>query len=280
MSASGQPLHICSFESRRAGELRSLIERHGGVATIAPSLREVPLEDNPQAFAFAEELFAGRIDIVIFLTGVGARALLDVVETRYERAAFLTALQSVVTVVRGPKPSAVLREWNVRIDVRAPEPNTWREVLAALEGKLDLSGKRVAVQEYGVPNEEFYRELEGRGAAAIRVPVYRWELPEDTTPLVQAVCSTIAGEFDVLMFTSAQQLHNVLQVAERESLREEWLGAARQCVVASIGPTASETLRSEGLPPDLEPGHPNMGTLVRETIGSGRELLRRKRDSA
>lgn len=258
------PLSVCSFESRRAEEIRSLLERHGVVATVAPSMREIPLEENPAAFAFADDLFAGRIDCVIFMTGVGARALKDALDTRNLGAPFVAALEECTVVVRGPKPVVVLREWGVRIDHKAPEPNTWRELLATLIAGVPLAGRRLAVQEYGVPNSQFYDELTQRGATVVSVPVYRWAFPEDVGPLQTSVRQTIAGMFDVLMFTSANQLHNVLQCARDLMLEAEWLDAARQCRIASIGPTATETIHSYGLPVHLEPSHPKMGTLVRE----------------
>jgi uroporphyrinogen-III synthase len=266
MTAPLPPLRVCSFESRRANEIRSLLERQGAVATVAPSMKEVPIGDNPAAFAFAEELLAARIHVMVFMTGVGARALLEALETRYPREAIFAAWDKCVVVVRGPKPVAVLREWNVRIDLRAPEPNTWRELLATLDAAVPLPGRRVAVQEYGVPNAEFYRQLEARGASVLSVPVYRWTFPDDTAPLQAAVEQTIAGEFDVLMFTSANQLHNVVEMANRLRKRDAWLAAAKQCVIASIGPTASETIHSYGLPVHIEPEHPKMGPLVKETV--------------
>src|SRR5262245_16630303 len=162
-------LSVCSFESRKGPEMRTLLERRGGVVTIAPSMREVPLDDNPAAFAFAERLFAGTIDIVILLTGVGTRALAEALETRYDRSSFLDALQKCTIVVRGPKPAAVLREWRVRIDHQVPEPNTWHEVVTLLDARLPVAGKRVAVQEYGEPNHELYAALEQREAEAIHV---------------------------------------------------------------------------------------------------------------
>ncbi|MDZ4686031.1 MAG: uroporphyrinogen-III synthase [Planctomycetaceae bacterium] len=270
MSETTSPLRVCSFESRRANEIRSLLERHGAVATVAPSMKEVPIGDNPAAFAFAEELLAGRIDVMVFMTGVGARALLEALETRHPRATIFAAWDRCVIVVRGPKPVVVLREWNVRIDHRAPEPNTWRELLATLDAAAPLSGRCVAVQEYGVPNAEFYRQLEARGASVLSVPVYRWAFPDDTAPLQAAVEQTIAGAFDVLMFTSANQLHNVVEMASRLGRKEDWLAAAKQCVIASIGPTASETIHSYGLPVHIEPEHPKMGPLVKETMERGR----------
>lgn len=277
-SASGLAgLRVCSFESRKGSEMRALLERQGAIVTIAPSMREIPLEENHEAFAFAEKLFAGQIDVVILLTGVGTRALADALDTKYDRAAFLEALQKCTIVVRGPKPAAVLREWKVRIDFQVPEPNTWRELLTLLDEKSPVADKRVAVQEYGQPNPELYAGLTSRNAIVTAVPVYRWEMPVDTAPLLAAIRATIAGEFDVLMFTSAHQLRNVLTAADSIGKRSEWLAAARRSVVASIGPTASETLSAEGLPPDIEPEHPKMGHLAIACSNEARQVLISKR---
>ena len=61
-------------------------------------------------------------------------------------------------------------------------------------------------------------------------------------------------------------------------MRDAWLRAANQCVIASIGPTASETLREAGLPPDIEPEHPKMGHLVQAAAAKAREVLAKKRE--
>lgn len=267
------PLRVCAFESRRADDIRSLIERHGGQATIAPSMREIPLDQNSHAFSFAEDLLQGRFEIVVFLTGVGARGLLEVLETRHSRESLFAALATTTLIVRGPKPAAVMREWQVKFDYQVREPNTWRELLELFDTQVPVAGKRVAIQEYGVPNPELYEGLKTRGATVTAVPVYRWDLPEDTGPLQAAIQGTIAGEFDILMWTSSFQLTSVLTVAESLGLKAEWLAAARNCVVASIGPTATEHLIAEGLPPDLEPEHPKMGHLVRETLEKAPEIL-------
>jgi len=272
------PLRVCSFESRRRDEMRQLIERFDAVATVAPSMREVPLEQNQPAFDFAERLLAGQVDALICLTGVGTRALLELICTRHSRDGILGALDRCCVIVRGPKPVVVLREWNIRIDYRAPEPNTWRELVQMLDDEqVPLAGRRITVQEYGKPSPELYDALRQRGADVFSVPVYRWMLPEDTAPLEAAVRETVAGAFDVLMFTSAFQLTSVLEIAERLGIRDVWIEAANRCVVASIGPTASETLRESGLNPDLEPSHPKMGHLVKETCEAARGLLAAKR---
>ena len=275
-------LRVVSFESRRAQEMARLIAAKGGRPMSAPTLREVPLEENPAALAFGEELLAGGYQVIIFLTGVGTRTLFELLEKRYSRQDLVAALKHMAVVVRGPKPTAVLREMGVPITVTVPEPNTWREILAELDGRRDkvpLEGRRVAVQEYGVPNPELVRELEARGAAVTRVPVYRWTLPQDLAPLRSAINAIIAGEVDLALFTNIVQVVHLFQVAGQEGLADELRQAFHRVVIASIGPIASGGLREYGLDVDLEAQHPRMGYLVKEAAEAAATLLSRKRQA-
>ena len=202
-----QGLTVLTLESRRGQEMVKLIETYGGKAFHAPAMREVPISSNPEALRFADALFAGKFDVVIFLTGVGARALLSVLEDAHPAEKVFEGLRNVSVIARGPKPVAVLREWKVPIALTAPEPNTWRELLQAIDAShTDLRGKRVAVQEYGVSNPELIEGLREKGAVVTRVPVYRWDLPEDTAPLHAAVNEIIAGRIDVALFTTGVQI--------------------------------------------------------------------------
>lgn len=256
-------LTVATFESRMAESLAEMISRQGGRALAAPSLRELPLEENPQALAFARSLIDGGFDLVVFLTGVGTQFLAAAIETEIPRATWLSALARVEVAARGPKPRSVLREWGVRVDVTVPEPNTWADVLAALDERRSLDGVRVAVQEYGKPAAELLSGLRQRGANVTAVPVYRWALPQDTGPLRRALRAIVAGEVGAALFTSAQQVANVLQVAEEEGVATEVLAALRhRVVVGSVGPTTTEALLSHGISVDVEPEHPKMGHLV------------------
>ncbi len=273
-SESRDRLRICSFESRRQVEMQQLLERAGVDAVVAPSMRDVPLDESPDVARFADEFLAGRIDIVIFLTGVGARTLRDAMQAHGTDDEFLEALRKCDVVVRGPKPTNVLREWTVPIAVRAPEPNTWRELVAAIDASpLKVAGKHVAIQEYGEPSPELYAALRTRGAIVVPVAIYRWALPEETGPLEAAIRDGLEPGFDAILFTSAQQIAHVLQVGERLGCRDKWIDAARTTLIASIGPTCSEALRQAGLEVGLEPSHPHMGHLVKETVA---ELHRRR----
>ena len=256
-------LRVLALESRRAEEMAKLIANNGGLPTVAPSMREVPLESNTAALSFAAGLIEGSFDMVIFLTGVGTRALARVVETVWPLDRFVAALQRVTVVARGPKPVAALRELGVPVTIAVPEPNTWRELLKALE-PVPLDGRRVAVQEYGVSNPELLAGLEHRGARVTRVPVYQWALPADTGPLRAAVAGLARGEFDVVLFTTSIQVTHLLQVAAEMDLEDAVRQALGRLLVASIGPTTTEALREHGLDAHFEPSHPKMGFLVKE----------------
>ncbi len=276
-------LRVLALESRRAAELAKLISTYGGEPVIAPAMREIPLDSNTEALSFAEALLAGQFDIVIFLTGVGTRAVLGVAETKFSRDALVAALQRIKVVPRGPKPIAVLRELGVTPAITVPEPNTWRELLQALDEaansslKFRLRGARIALQEYGVSNPELIAALTERGAIVTRVPVYQWALPEDVAPLQSALRELAAGKIDVVLFTTGIQVGHLFQVAAEMKLEQVMREGFRRAVVASIGPTTSEELRRKGIQPDLEPSHPKMGFLVKEAAEQAAALLAKKR---
>jgi len=274
-------LRVLSLESRRAVEIAALIGTYGGRATVAPALREVPLDSNPEVVDFAARLLRGEFDLTIFLTGVGTRELMSFAERIHPRAALIAALVATKVVARGPKPLAVLRDLQVPIWAAAPEPNTWRELLAAIEAKSaeqPLAGARVAVQEYGVSNVELLDALRERGAVVTRVPVYRWALPEDVAPLKHAVTAITRDEIDVVLFTTSVQAVHLWLIASEMGLVVDMERALSRVVIVSIGPTTSDELRRRGLTPALEASHPKMGFLVREAAEHSARLLRAKRE--
>jgi uroporphyrinogen-III synthase len=264
---------VLSLESRRAAEIERLIRAQGGLPVVAPSMREVPLTDNPQAFDFAARLLGGEVEMVILLTGVGTRLLNQVLETRYPPGTIIDALKHIPVVARGSKPASVLREWGVPIAVMVPEPNTWREILKATEGRTE---RKIVIQEYGRPAVELTEGLRARGAEVTAVPVYQWALPTDVEPLRKAVRGIVDGQFEVLLLTAAIQVEHLLKVASDEGLEQDLRRALPRLVVASVGPTTSETLAEFGIAVDFEPTHPKMGFLVNEAAQRAGDILKAK----
>jgi uroporphyrinogen-III synthase len=269
---------VLALESRRAREMAQLISNNGGLPVVAPTTQEVALGTNAEVVSFMRELLDGRFQGILFLTGVGTRILAQEAEAVCPREEFVAALSRMAVVARGPKPVAALRELGVPVTLTVPEPNTWREILRALDESaalVPLKGRRIMVQEYGVSNPELLAGLAERGAEAVAVRVYQWALPEDVGPIEAAVRMLIGREVKVTLFTSSVQLTHLLEIAERMKLRDEVIASLQQTVVGSIGPVTSEMLRRQGVQVTVEPSHPKMGFLVQETAERYGELLGR-----
>lgn len=271
---------VVLFESRMAEAMAKSVASHGGLPISAPSMREVPLASNREALAFAEQLFAGAVDVVILMTGIGTRWLLQTLCTRRAELAIAEAFSRTTVVARGPKPIRVLHEYRIPVTITVPEPNTWHEIVQALDQSdrgLDLAGKTVAIQEYGISATALIEALQHRGARVMSVPVYRWALPEDPQPLVAAVRRILDGEVQVALFTNAVQVRHLLQLAQQRGVEAPLREALKRVVLASVGPTTSEALIQHGLPVDFEPSHPKMGPLIDELSREVGTLMAAKR---
>jgi len=279
LSPSFGGLRVAALESRRRDDFARLIERFGGVPFVSPSMREIPIEKNKEAVDFAYRVITGEIGAVIFLTGVGFKQLITAIEPHVDKQRFLDALSDIPTLARGPKPVAAMREVGLQATHRAPEPNTWREVLQTIDQHLPISNLTVGLQEYGITNHSLIGGLEARGARVTTVRVYQWELPEDTQPLEENIRAIVRGERDCLLFTSAHQAVNLLRIATALDCESDLRSALRSMVVASIGPTTSEMLQHLDIPIDLEPDHPKMGHLVQASADKGPRILKAKRFS-
>jgi len=257
---------VC-FESRLSESVAKLLVKYGANVISAPSMQEVPLEKHDEVFSFGKKLFNGEVDILICTTGVGTQMLIDALETTYDIEEILDALRSVTIVVRGPKPIRVLKKYKVAFEITVPPPNTWKEILEAMDNHKitsTLTGKTVAIQEYGESNEDLLSKLKHRGADVLPVRVYRWELPDDTEPLMKGIQAVLDGNVAMALFTSKTQIDHVMQVATEKGMESPLKEAMNELYVASIGPICSDGLRSYGINVDYEPTRSKLGVFIKE----------------
>lgn len=255
------PLRVLSFESRRAREMEALLRQRGWEPTVAPVFAEVPQEDPAEAHAFGRDLLAGVYEQVIFLTGVGVRHLWRTLSAVHGEGELRKALQGVVTVPRGPKPAAALREIGVVPKLLIREPATWREILAALQHE---PRRRTAVIEYGRPDHRLSIGLQDLGVPHTTVAVYHYGFPEDFGHVRAALEGIAERRFEVVLFTASIQYLYLVEAAEKLGMGQEWKKGLHQMVVASIGPTMTETLEADQIPVTFEPTQSRMGILVYE----------------
>ena len=243
-------------------EMAGLIRRHGGVPCGAPVLQERYLKDSPQVQQAIADVCEGRVDTAIFLTGVGANAMMGIADAMGRLSEFEGALREIPVVARSPKPGRILRRHKIPIAIMPPEPYTSTDLTAAMVG-LNLSGKRVIFQRYGGPDSELPTYLREQGANYQELTLYDWGLPDDTAPVLKLIDRMERGEVDALAFTSRPQVPNLLDIAAQagreESLRNSLAGPV---AVASVGPVCTRKLEECGIGVDVEPDHPHMGNLV------------------
>jgi len=215
--------------------------------------------------------------MLILMTGVGTKALNEILLTQFAQQRIVAGLKQLQLVARGPKPTAVLKELGLQAALTVPEPNTWREILSTLDPAVDLRGKRIAIQEYGIANPELIAALEQRGALVTSIPIYRWALPEDLAPLRGAIDTIIGGAADVALFTNGAQVDHLMQIAGVDNRADALRQGFKKIVIGSVGPVCTQVLRQFGIEPDIEPVHPKMGALIAEVAARAPELLAIKR---
>lgn len=249
------------LEGRMSGELASLVRRHGGEPRVAPALRETPTDAAAAVESLIEALAAGEVEVVIFLTGVGATALFDGAERIGRLAELVNLLQRTTNVCRGQKPWMPLKRRRVPISVTVADPYTTAEVVATLE-TLRPAGRGFALLHYGERSEVLSGALGGWGARVHDLCLYEWQLPEDLRPLEALIDALLAGDLEAVAFTSQVQIRHLLQVACTRGQGDLVLDALRRLVVAAVGPTCAAALEVVGITPEIVPANPKMGPMV------------------
>ena len=245
-----------------SSEMGSLIERHGGVPYSAPAMQELYLKDSPDVQELVVDLCHGRLDVIVLLTGVGTRAMLEVADGMGLKDELIGSFEGMIVIARSPKPARILRQNNIHIDVMPPEPYTSEDLLESIKD-LGLDNKDVAVQHYGGPNSTLINNLKSMGANVREVTLYRWGLPEDESPILNMIDEMSADRIDAVAFTSQPQVGNLVAIAAKagkeQALRD---GLAGRVLLASVGPVCTRKLKELGFNVDVEPDHPHMGSLV------------------
>ncbi len=260
MSLAGK--RIALLEARMSGELSSMVERLGGTPYSVPAVRETPVEQPEETARFIAALCAGRFDVVVFMTGVGATALLREAEKLGRLEPALAALRKTITACRGPKPVAVLRKHAVQVNATAAEPHTTTELLQSLEA-VGVTDKRIALVHYGERNETTADGLRRLGASLDEICLYEWRLPDDTASLERLVNDIIEGRIDAIALTSQIQIRHMFQIADGLGRSEALTDAlSRNVVVAAVGPVCASALRARGVVPHVQPSHPKMGPML------------------
>ncbi|WP_412542529.1 uroporphyrinogen-III synthase [Longispora sp. K20-0274] len=283
MTAPLEGFTVAVTADRRRGELAALLERRGARVVSAPAITILPLADDAALHAATADLVDNPPDLVVCTTGIGFRGWLEAAEGW--GLPLLPVLGRARLIARGPKARGAIRAAGL-VDWWHAESECCEEVREHLLAQ-GIAGLRIAVQLHGEPQEAFVAALRAAGAEVVLLPVYRWELPEDTAPVRRLVDMVLAGQVDAVTFTSAPAVAAVLQVAGSDApgvlaaFGGRGAGAPGgpggdgwpAVLAACVGPVTAGLLHAAGAP-TLLPDRARLGSLVRAVTD---ELPRRAR---
>jgi uroporphyrinogen-III synthase len=253
---------VALLEARMGRELARLVEKHGGDPVCVPALEERHELDIERTAQLVTALAGGSYDVAVFMTGVTVSLLFELAERIGRRPDLVTGLRSVITVCRGPKPTAALRGFGVTPTLTALESFTSAEVIDTF-ANTDLKGRRVLLFHYGERSESLAETLLARQALVDEQWLYRWRIPQDTSGLERLVESIIGGQIDALAVTCQIQFRHLFEVARGMKLEQDLVRALNaRTVVAAVGPTCRAILQTFGVGVDVVPDHPKMGPMV------------------
>ena len=252
--------------ARRAEEFITLLRRRGASIVSGPAIRIVPIADDTELRRVSEQLVDAPPGLVVVTTGIGFRGWIEASHGWGISDALLAAVGAARIVARGPKARGAVRQAGL-CEEWSPESVSSDEVLRRLleEG---VAGLVIAVQLHGAATDwdadaDLCAELTKAGAQVIKVPVYRWEAPDDVRPIDHLIGVIASGGMDAVTFTSAPAVSSFLDRAKSLGLVEGVLTALRGSVaVYCVGPVTSAPLGRRGAAP-RSPARYRLGALAR-----------------
>lgn len=247
---------------RRSEEQAELLSRRGASVLHGPTMTTLYLASDDDLRKATETLLDRPPDYLVVTTGIGIRAWLETVSAWGLGDRLLAALADTLVIARGPKSAAAAQAGGLQVWARSATERM--DALVSVLLAESLSGKSVAVQEYGMPNPDLRVALTDAGASVVEVPVYRWRLPDDPGPARRLIEAALEGRVDAITFTSAPAVHNLFAIADDAGLADDLRRACNDGVVAAcVGPVCAGGAREEGIAAPLMPAVGRLGLLVR-----------------
>ena len=249
---------------RRSDEQIRLLAGRGAECVHGPVIKTHPVDTVAALGGATEAVIADPPELVVLTTGLGVRGWLEAADSLHLGEGLRDVLDSAALYARGPKAKGALATNGFDIATDAPL-GRYSEVIEALR-ETGVAGVRVAVQLDGAGAGDLCDAIEAEGADVVRVPVYRWSLPEDSGPAERLVRATIDGRVDAITFTAKPAVENFFEIAGHVGLHEDLVEvfASEAVVPFCVGPVCATGLTDLGLPEPKVPERFRLGAMVQQ----------------
>ena len=243
----GKRIAVTRSRAQASSLTRRLIEL-GAEALELPTIKLAPPDDVEPLHRAAREV--GGYDWVIFTSVNGVEHFFSALS-----AQGLDVRQFGIPTPQGsgPRLAAIGPATRDALELRGlrveatPQRYVAEDLLDSLKSFGDLKGSRLLLPRADVARDALPDGLRAAGAEVDVVAAYQTlqERPDDFAELATELA---AGAIDAVTFTSSSTARNLAELLGRENFQQ----LKSKCVLASIGPITSETLRELGLEPTVE----------------------------
>lgn len=260
MSGKLDGLKVLVPESRELDLFAAMLEAQGAVTLRCPLVTILDVEDFAPIEAWLARLIAGEFDDLILLTGEGLRRLLARADHIGKREQAVAAISKLRTIVRGPKPTRVLREIGLTPGITAAAP-TSQGIIESLR-KTALAGRTVGVQLYPGAPDVLTQFLSAAGARVAAVTPYRYASQAEDDRVVEAIKQMADGTIDFVAFTSSPQVQRLVEVARKRGIEGELKQGFAKTRIAAVGPVVGAAIEALGAKVSVQPTSFHLKPLV------------------
>ena len=236
----GKKIVITRARAQASGLVAEL-NRLGAQCIEVPTIKIAPPEDIKPLETAIDNL--GQYDWLVLTSVNGVKYFFD---TLFAKGKDVRALGHLKFACIGPVTKERLADYGIISDIL---PDTYQaESVVEAFSDLDMTGKKVLLPRAKKARTILPEQLALMGAVVDEVTAYETRLADEGKEMLIDMLE--AGDIDAVTFTSSSTVTNFLTLLEGQDTS----ALLEKVVLASIGPITSDTIRAQGLTPDIEAG--------------------------
>jgi uroporphyrinogen-III synthase len=236
------------------------IAKFHGFEPVCASPLKVRIVDSPDYDVFLHQAILGQIDIVIITSAVGARAMVELADKRGRRDELIEALERICIVTIGPETAKSIEGIGIRVDMM-PRIFSSEGIIEMLLSS-SIEGKRIFLIRSDKGERKLVEKLRECRAEVTETIVYSLVPDLEDPGLSKIVDAMVAGDLDILAFTSPMSARVFLEAAVRKYPEKVVNEALDRSIVAAIGEPTRRMLESSGVRVDVVPPRATFESLI------------------